>query len=147
MVNSSIEKTEATLPPAFFMRAVFLFDCSSCDVTFSTFTHHCCNCRLRCLLDERYSFTVKFCRSCPIGYIENQYEFYHISTNEIPGDFSRENMISSHARSPLLWLPNKWSLCPSTLDTVSVFFLNIVAFFFFFSKIYNSMRHLLRMGL
>ena len=109
------------------MRAVFLFDCCSGDVIFSTFTHHCCNCRLRCLLDERYSFTFHiFCRSCPIGYIDHQYEFYHISTNEIPGDFSRENMISSHARSPLLWLPDKWSLCPSTLDTVSVFFFKIL---------------------
>lgn len=112
------------------MRAVFLFDCCSGDATFSTFTHHCCNCRLSCCLDERYSFTVKFCRSCPIGYIENQCEFYHVSPNEIPGDFSRENMISSHARSPLLWLPDKWSLCPSTLDTVSVSFKYCCLFFF-----------------
>ena len=30
------------------------------------------------------------------------------NTNEIPGELSRENMISSHVkRSPLLWLHNK----------------------------------------
>ena len=33
---------------------------------------------------------------------------YYINTNEIPGELSRENMISSHVkRSPLLWLHNK----------------------------------------
>ena len=31
--------------------------------------------------------------------------FYYINTNEIPGELSRENMISSHVkRSRLLWL-------------------------------------------
>ena len=31
--------------------------------------------------------------------------FYYINTNEIPGELSRENMISSHVkRSQLLWL-------------------------------------------
>ena len=34
--------------------------------------------------------------------------FYHINTNEIPGELSRENLISSHVKiSPLLWLHNK----------------------------------------
>ena len=33
---------------------------------------------------------------------------YYINTNEIPGELSRENIISSHVkRSPLLWLHNK----------------------------------------
>ena len=34
--------------------------------------------------------------------------FYYINTNEIPGELSRENLISSHMKiSPLLWLHNK----------------------------------------
>ena len=34
--------------------------------------------------------------------------FYYINTNEIPGELSRENLISSHVKiSPLLWLHNK----------------------------------------
>ena len=34
--------------------------------------------------------------------------FYHINTNEIPGELSRENLISSHVKiSPLLWLQTK----------------------------------------
>ena len=34
--------------------------------------------------------------------------FYYINTNEIPGELSRENMISSHVKiSTLLWLHNK----------------------------------------
>ena len=33
--------------------------------------------------------------------------FYHINTNEIPGELSLENLISSHVKiSPLLWLQN-----------------------------------------
>ena len=33
---------------------------------------------------------------------------YYINTNEIPGELSRENMLSSHVkRSLLLWLHNK----------------------------------------
>ena len=33
---------------------------------------------------------------------------YYINTNEIPGELSRENLISSHVKvSPLLWLHNK----------------------------------------
>ena len=38
-------------------------------------------------------------------------EIYYINTNEIPGELSRENLISSHVKiSPLLWLHNKWFL-------------------------------------
>ena len=34
--------------------------------------------------------------------------FNYISTNEIPGELSRENLLSSHMKiSPLLWLHNK----------------------------------------
>ena len=34
--------------------------------------------------------------------------FYYINTNEIPGELSRESLISSHVKiSPLLWLHNK----------------------------------------
>ena len=34
--------------------------------------------------------------------------FYYINTNEIPGELSRENLVSSHVKiSPLLWLHNK----------------------------------------
>ena len=34
--------------------------------------------------------------------------FYYIKTVEIPGELSRENLISSHVKiSPLLWLHNK----------------------------------------
>ena len=43
--------------------------------------------------------------------------FYYINTNEIPGELSHENLISSHVKitllsshvkiSPLLWLHNK----------------------------------------
>ena len=36
---------------------------------------------------------------------------YYINTNEIPGELSSENMVSSHVkRSPLLWLHNKFHL-------------------------------------
>ena len=35
-------------------------------------------------------------------------DIYYINTNEIPGELSRENLISSHVKiSPLLWLHNK----------------------------------------
>ena len=37
-----------------------------------------------------------------------RYEFYYINTNEIPGELSHVNLISSHVKiSPLLWLHNK----------------------------------------
>ena len=37
--------------------------------------------------------------------------YYHINTNEIPGELSREKLISSHVKiSPLLWLHNKLHL-------------------------------------
>ena len=33
---------------------------------------------------------------------------YYINTNEIPGELSRENLVSSRVKiSPLLWLNNK----------------------------------------
>ena len=42
------------------------------------------------------------------GNILNEYYIYYINTNEIPGELSRENLISSHVKiSPLLWLHNK----------------------------------------
>ena len=35
-------------------------------------------------------------------------DIYYINTNEIPGELSRENLISSHVKiSPLLWLHNE----------------------------------------
>ena len=37
-----------------------------------------------------------------------QLQYYHINSNEIPGELSRENLISLHVKiSPLLWLRNK----------------------------------------
>ena len=34
--------------------------------------------------------------------------YYYINTNEIPGELSHENLVSSHVEiSPLLWLHNK----------------------------------------
>ena len=42
--------------------------------------------------------------------------FYHINTDEIPGELSHENMLSSDVkRSLLLLLKNKSCLCPITL--------------------------------
>ena len=42
--------------------------------------------------------------------------FYYINTNEIPGEISRENMISSHLKiSPLPWLHNKSRLSQEKL--------------------------------
>jgi len=49
---------------------------------------------------------------------------YYINTNEIPGELSRENMISSHVKiSPLLWLHNKSRV--SQEKTVSVIWFGI----------------------
>ena len=46
--------------------------------------------------------------------------FYYINTNEIPGELSRENLISSHVKiSPLLWLHNKSRL--SHQKTIKVY--------------------------
>ena len=48
--------------------------------------------------------------SYPLGFRRGRYLmfFYYINTNEIPGELSRENLISSHMKiSPLLWLHNK----------------------------------------
>ena len=40
-----------------------------------------------------------------VKYLYVKRVYYIINTNEIPGELSRENMISSHVkRSPLLWL-------------------------------------------
>ena len=66
------------------------------------------------------------------------YYYYYINTNEIPGELSRENMISSHIKitcyfhvriSPLLWLHNK-SRLPQ--DKTS-FFLRVLKIFHSFS--------------
>ena len=47
----------------------------------------------------------------PAAYTFNNRHYNYINTNEIPGELSRENMISSHVkRSSLLWLHNKWRL-------------------------------------
>ena len=53
---------------------------------------------------------------------------YYKNTNEIPGELSHENLISSHVKnnmlsshekiSPLLWLHDK--LCPSHQKTIKV---------------------------
>ena len=51
------------------------------------------------LLNETYTSPV----SCGLNK-----SFYYINTNEIPGEISRENLISSPVKiSPLLWLHDK----------------------------------------
>ena len=48
--------------------------------------------------------------------------FIFINTNEIPGELSRENLISSHVKiSPLLWLHNKSHLSHQTTIKVQWF--------------------------
>ena len=48
---------------------------------------------------------------------------YYINTNEIPGNLSRENFISSHVKISPLWLQNdsQWRLCQSRHDFRMVF--------------------------
>ena len=44
-----------------------------------------------------WNITMAFVRSCESA-------LYHINTNEIPGELSRENLISSHVKIlPLVW--------------------------------------------
>ena len=54
-----------------------------------------------------------------IGLYSENITLYYINTNEIPGELSRENLISSHVKiSPLLWLHNK--SCLSHQKTIKV---------------------------
>ena len=51
-----------------------------------------------------WNITMAVVRSCESA-------LYYINTNEIPGELSRENLISSRVKiSPLLWLHNRSSL-------------------------------------
>ena len=53
--------------------------------------------------------------------------FYYINTNEIPGELSRENLISSHVKiSPLLWLHNKSRLSHQKTIKVKWFGISLV---------------------
>ena len=46
--------------------------------------------------------------ACPTGIDLFNNAIYYINTNEIPGELSRENLISSHVKIlPLLWFHNK----------------------------------------
>ena len=52
---------------------------------------------------------------------------YYINTNEIPGELSRENLISSHVKiSPLLWLHNKSRLSHQKTIKVKWFGISLV---------------------
>ena len=52
---------------------------------------------------------------------------YYINTNEIPGELSRENLISSHVKiSPLLWLHNKSRLSHQKTIKVKWFGISVV---------------------
>ena len=63
-------------------------------------------------------------------------QLYYINTNEIPGELSRENLISSHVKknmlsshlkiSPLLCLHNKWRLSHQKTIKVKWFGLSLV---------------------
>ena len=53
--------------------------------------------------------------------------FYYINTNEIPGELSRENLISSHVKiSPLLWLHHKSRLSHQKTIKVKWFGISLV---------------------
>ena len=53
--------------------------------------------------------------------------FYYINTNEIPGEFSRENLISSHVKiSPFLWLHDKSRLAHQKSIKVKWFDISLV---------------------
>ena len=53
--------------------------------------------------------------------------FYYINTNEIPGEISRENMISSHVKiSPLPWLHNKSRLSQEKTVSLKWFGISLV---------------------
>ena len=52
---------------------------------------------------------------------------YYINTNEIPGELSCENLISSHVKiSPLLWLHNKSRLSHQKTIKVKWFGISLV---------------------
>ena len=52
---------------------------------------------------------------------------YYINTNEIPGELSRENLISSHVKiSPSLWLHNKSRLSHQKTIKVKWFGISLV---------------------
>ena len=52
---------------------------------------------------------------------------YYINANEIPGELSRENLISSHVKiSPLLWLHNKSHLSHQKTIKVKWFGISLV---------------------
>ena len=63
---------------------------------------------------------------------QNRYIYiYYMNTNEIPGELSRENMISSHMKitcyiSPLLWLHNKSRLSQDKTVSVKWFGISLV---------------------
>ena len=58
--------------------------------------------------------------------VEQNY-LYYINTNEIPGELSRENLISSHVKiSPLLWLHNKKRLSHQKTIKVKWFGISLV---------------------
>ena len=57
----------------------------------------------------------------------NYIGYYYINTNEIPGELSRENLISSHVKiSPLLWLHNKLRLSYQKTIKVKWFGISLV---------------------
>ena len=52
---------------------------------------------------------------------------YYININEIPGELSREKLISSHVKiSPLLWIHNKSSLSHQKTIKVKWFGISLV---------------------
>ena len=59
---------------------------------------------------------------------ERNISLYCINTNEIPGELSHENMLSSHVkRSPLLWLHNKSRLSQEKkcLTEMALYFIGV----------------------
>ena len=73
----------------------------------------CCSFSITRALNTAETAWMKFVFSCLFTALYSRWKseltgIYYINTNEIPGELSRENLISSHVKiSPLLWLHNK----------------------------------------
>ena len=89
----------------------FVFD--TCDETFSFFLTENCLAESCFLLYDFPSFLrdIFYFRQDILSDIFRYIIMEYINTNEMPGELSRENMLSSHVKiSPLLWLHNKTRL-------------------------------------
>ena len=97
-----------------------------------TVTFICCNTDSNVGSKTRNMFFKVFCSNLAKQVARVCYPFYrslnyYINTNEIPGELSCENVISSHVKmSPLLWLHNKSRLSHQKAIKVKWFGISLV---------------------